>query len=245
MKNRLHFVCDATDKSDVVMKDDARSIFYERNMPHYQPHDAAYSVMMRLAGSLPAEVIEQLRKERDEYLKNLLGKISDKQRAERTRPYASQHFEKFQLLLDRQTKGPLWLKKPAIAEIVSTAMYYWDAKAYELLAYCIMPNHVHATIAIGSASSIPLPKFPLKGQTPYVVTNILASIKKHSAKRANKVLGRSGAFWQDETYDHVIRDEQELERAIWYVLLNPVTVGLIDDWKKWHWSYVKPGLVET
>ena len=196
------------------LKDDAGSIFYERNLPHYQPRDATYAVMIRLAGSLPAEVVEQLRKERDEYRKSVSGTMGDKQYAERIRAHAIRHFEKFQSLLDRQTKGPLWLREPAIAKIVAEAMHYWDRKAYELLAYCVMPNHVHAIFAIGSASSIPLSDFPLKGQTPYVVTNILASIKKHSAKKANKVLGRSGAFWQDETFDHVIRDEQELERTI-------------------------------
>jgi REP element-mobilizing transposase RayT len=52
-------------------------------------------------------------------------------------------------------------------------------------------------------------------------------------------LGRSGPFWQHENYDHVIRDEGELERIIQYVIYNPVKAGLTDDWKQWKWTYCK------
>ena len=48
---------------------------------------------------------------------------------------------------------------------------------------------------------------------------ILQSLKRHTARQANKLLRRSGTFWQDESYDHVVRDENELERIIWYVLM--------------------------
>jgi REP element-mobilizing transposase RayT len=53
------------------------------------------------------------------------------------------------------------------------------------------------------------------------------------------ILGRTGAFWQDESYDHVIRDNAELERVIQYVLYNPVKAGLTDEWTKWKGSYYK------
>ena len=46
---------------------------------------------------------------------------------------------------------------------------------------------------------------------------------------------RSGVFWQDESYDHIVRDQAELERTIKYVLNNPVKAGLVDDWEKWKW----------
>ena len=148
------------------MPDNTQHIFYERHMPHYQPHDATYAVMFRLAGSLPAEVIQQLKAEREEYRRFVSGMVDDKRRNELLREHAVQHFEKFHALLDEETKGPQWLKQPEVAEIVAAAMHHWDARAYEMLTYCIMPNHVHLIFSIGSASTVPLPDHPLKGQTP-------------------------------------------------------------------------------
>lgn len=225
------------------MADEDFLMFYNRNMPHHQPLDATYAVMFRLAGSLPAEAIERLRIEREEYRNHLSGMTDDKRRNELFRQHIAEHFEKFQSLLDQETTGPQWLRNPHVAELVARSMHYWDGRAYELLAYCIMPNHVHVVFSIGSASSIRLPEHPLKGQTPYVVTNILTSIKKYTAVRANKVLKRSGQFWQDESFDHIIRDGAELEKTIWYVVFNPVKAGLVNDWPEWRWSYLKPGLI--
>ena len=77
----------------------------------------------------------------------------------------------------------------------------------------------------------------------YRVTDLVGSIKKYTALRANRVLGRSGPFWQGESYDHVIRDGGELDRTIWYVLNNPVKARLCKDWRAWKWSYVKEGYI--
>ena len=55
---------------------------------------------------------------------------------------------------------------------------------------------------------------------------------------------RSGASWQEESYDHVVRDGKELDRTIWYLLNNPVAAGLVKDWREWRWSYVKEGLID-
>ncbi len=82
------------------------------------------------------------------------------------------------------------------------------------------------------------------GIPSYVVSNMLGSLKKYTARRINKMLHRSGPFWQNESYDHVIRNDRELERAIWYVLNNPVKAHLVDSWEKWPWTYVKPGILQ-
>ncbi len=75
------------------------------------------------------------------------------------------------------------------------------------------------------------------------LTDILASIKKYTALRANRVLGRTGSFWHPESYDHVIRNGAELERTIRYVLYNPINAGFCRDWRDWKWTYVKAGYV--
>jgi REP element-mobilizing transposase RayT len=69
------------------------------------------------------------------------------------------------------------------------------------------------------------------------LTEIFQSFKRHTARKANEVLGRSGAFWQDESYDRIVRDQAELERIVNYVLNNPVKAGLVNHWKDWKWSY--------
>ncbi len=59
------------------------------------------------------------------------------------------------------------------------------------------------------------------------------SWKSYTARMANRILGRTGAFWQREYYDRLIRNENEFERAVRYVLENPVRAGL----KNWEWVW--------
>ena len=92
-----------------------------------------------------------------------------------------------------------------------------------------MPNHGHVVFA------------PLEGSDGkyFSLSTIMHSLKLHTALEANKILGREGSFWQHENYDHYVRNEDELERIIKYVIYNPVKAGLVDDWKNWKWTYCK------
>ena len=69
------------------------------------------------------------------------------------------------------------------------------------------------------------------------MTDILRLIKGSTAREANKILNRRGAFWQHESYDRVVRDEKELNRIIWYTINNPVKAGLVKNAEDWKWSY--------
>jgi REP element-mobilizing transposase RayT len=71
------------------------------------------------------------------------------------------------------------------------------------------------------------------------LTEILHSLKRHSAREANKILQRQGTFWQAESYDHFIRDDSELESIVKYVLYNPVKANLVKEQTDWQWSYSK------
>lgn len=66
---------------------------------------------------------------------------------------------------------------------------------------------------------------------------IMHSLKSYTANEANKILHRSGAFWETESYDHVIRSAREYGRVKAYVLNNPVKAGLVKDWREWPWSW--------
>lgn len=108
-------------------------------------------------------------------------------------------------------------------------MRFFDGQRYELLAYCIMPNHVHVVLT---------PLLKIAGSY-YSLAGIMHSIKGFTARRANQLMGRSGAFWLHESYDHCMRDEAELHRIITYVANNPVKAGLVAEWQAWPWTYVR------
>jgi putative transposase len=115
--------------------------------------------------------------------------------------------------------GPKWLADPQIAGLVCEALHYRDGKQYELEAYSIMPNHVHMVFT---------PK--CEDGEPYPLSRIMQSLKGNTARKANQLLGRQGAFWKHESYDHVVRDNQEFKRIVDYVVMNPVRAGLAPRW---------------
>jgi putative transposase len=194
--------------------------FYRRRLPHIQIAGSIYFVTFRLKDSLPKEALEKLAEETAK-----IKKLSNNEVGLAHKRW----FGKFDEYLDRILCEQEYLKNEGVADLVAESIYYRDGKVYDLVAYCIMPNHVHMVF------------MPLKkgNDVFYSLTEILQSLKRHTARQANLILGRSGAFWQDESYDHIVRDKAELERIIKYVLNNPVKAGLVDEWTQWKWIYCK------
>jgi REP element-mobilizing transposase RayT len=227
--------------------------YYKRNLPHYLPLGYTFFVTYRLNGSLPVEVIKRLQKEREKELKEIEGYDNLEVRKEKYLTYQSQYFGKFDKLLDNASSGPTWLKENNAAQIVKDAMHYYDKKSYDLICYTIMSNHVHqiftpivnrisdSTKATGGNSDPTTinneTTNPRNRVSGYNVTKILQDLKKYTAGKCNKALNRSGTFWQHESYDHVVRDSNELKRIVNYVLNNPVKAGLCEKWEDWKWSY--------
>jgi len=106
------------------------------------------------------------------------------------------------------------LADPRCAQVVADALIY-GTKMYDLHAWVVMPTHVHAVMT---------PKRPFP--------EIMRWLKWTTARRCNRLLGRTGAFWQDESFDHWIRNGREMEGLIGYVEGNPIAAGL----KNWPWS---------
>jgi hypothetical protein len=71
----------------------------------------------------------------------------------------------------------------------------------------------------------------------------MQSIKRISGRKCNLVLNRNGKFWQDESYDRLVRDDKELYFIIQYVLMNPVNAGLVENWNDWKYTYCQPNYV--
>jgi len=124
--------------------------------------------------------------------------------------------------MDRAAFGPVWLRDARIARVVADALLYGEngRRFYQLRAWVIMPNHVHVLL---------LPKTSLSAITRWV--------KGSTARQANLILGRTGAaFWQDESFDHRVRNDFELDRIVRYVEYNPVNAGLAGSPEDWAWS---------
>jgi REP element-mobilizing transposase RayT len=183
-------------------------------LPHWTMPGATYHVVFRLADSLPLAVVEEWRCERAELLAQAESPGGDSVvLVERLRILFSDRIERF---LDGG-HGACWLRRPEIAELVADALRHFDRERYELDAWCVMPNHVHAVVRPAVVDGLP---------------EILKSWKGFSAREANRALRRSGVFWQPEYYDHLIRDETEFADVVRYVLGNPEAAGL----KDWSWK---------
>jgi putative transposase len=135
---------------------------------------------------------------------------------------SGQAFAVMDRLLDETRSGAFHLRQPAIAEMIVEALHY-NAEIlghYQLHAFVIIPNHVHllATPAI----ALPL---------------LMRSLKGITAKRANAMLELTGRpFWQEESYDHVVRNDREFERIRNYIEQNPVRAGLVSEASEFQWS---------
>lgn len=206
--------------------------YYRRHLPHWQPPGATFFVTFRLKGSLPQEAIEAWIAERERVKRESAMLL---QAAYRKQDFLDAHgtFSRWDGVLDEAAFGHRWLLQADIAQILMEAMRHRDGREYDLYALCVMPNHVHSIFE-------PL---DMEGAAKPSLSKIMQSLKRHTARRANMVLGREGAFWQDESYDHVIRNADEFMRTIYYVLENPVKAGLVSKWEDWPWTYCKAGLL--
>ncbi len=181
--------------------------FHRRRLPHLYYNEGIYFVTYRLYGSIPQNRLDELQNE-----------INSTDSAEQKRV-----FKKYDMLLDKAENQVLHLKNPDIAEACKNSIMFLDQKDIDVICFCIMPNHVHLVFEI-------LTKVKLAG-------DIMASIKRYSAKSANEILNTKGKFWQAESFDRLVRDEKELYNIIKYVLLNPVNAGLVEDYKDWQYTY--------
>jgi REP element-mobilizing transposase RayT len=189
-----------------------------------------------LANSIPLSKTIELK---NYYEKELMLLSSLDNNIIKSKNYAElkwEYFIKFDEALDSNSDRPQWLKEVQIANIVSEALKYLDGKSYKLISYSIMPNHVHLIIK-------PFLKIPdsesLYKQT-YPLGSIMSSIKRYTAGRSNEVIKAQGKFWQPENYDHIIRNSEELNLIIKYVLDNPYKAKLIDYDKNYEWNYFNP-----
>jgi putative transposase len=176
--------------------------YYRRNLPHWLPEGRTIFLTWRLHGSLPAS--------------------SRKENTKTSKSSAGERFRAVDRVLDRTAEGPFWLRDPVIASCVVDTLRRGECELnhFKLLAYVVMPNHVHALL------------------TPKVeVSKLMNGLKGTTALAANKILNRTGKpFWQDESFDHWLRRDESFPRFIAYIERNPVTAKLVARPEDWPWS---------
>ncbi|MBX9578808.1 MAG: transposase [Gemmataceae bacterium] len=114
--------------------------------------------------------------------------------------------------------GACRLRELAVGRMVEDAVLHFDRDRYDLHAWVVMPNHVHALFT------------PAPGRS---LSDIVGSWKSFTSKEANKLLGRGGRFWQEDYFDRYVRNEHHFDRVVGYIEANPVKAGLCpaaEDW---------------
>jgi putative transposase len=118
-------------------------------------------------------------------------------------------------------RGRCLLKTPANAEIVAEALSFFDGERYKLLAWVIMPNHVHAMVE------------QIEGHR---LDRIVHSWKSFTAKQINCRLDTNGRVWARDYFDRYVRDERHCFNAIYYIENNPVKAGFVRMAEDWAYS---------
>jgi len=166
-------------------------------LPHFDSPETLQFVTFRLFDSLSARALEQMKLA-----------VGDADR---------------DAFLD-QGAGACWLRQPEIAQLVEDALLHFDGERYRLIAWTIMPNHVHVLI---------------EALAGHRLGDMVSSRKRFSARMANRALGRSGPFWRDDDWDTYIRNERHFESAVSYIENNPVKAGLVENPVDWPWCHAR------
>ena len=174
-------------------------------LPHWEIETGIQGITFHLADSLPAAKIHEWTER--------LAHLPEGEATLRMRKL-------IQDFLDRG-HGECLLAKPEIGRMVEDALLYFNEQRYVLLAWCVMPNHVHS-----------LPKM----MKEWRMSSIVHSWRSFTSHEANRMLRRHGQFWQEEYHDRYIRDERHLENAVRYIEMNPVKAGLCQEPEDWPFS---------
>ena len=216
------------------------STYYQRKLPHWHPEGQMFFITFRLANSLPIHITQELKEEREREGLNIRAKFSGAQQRDELYKLDKKYFGHFDTWLDRCVEdSPRWLADENIARIVADEIHALDGKRYRLIAYCIMSNHGHLVIDTAEHHVKPT---HIGVTAPYPLADMLKRLKGRTARFCNQALGRSGSFWHHESYDHVIRDQKEYDRIVWYTLNNPVKAGLVEKWEDWKFTFVSQTL---
>jgi putative transposase len=189
-----------------------------RKLPHWSQAGAMCFITWRTWDSMPQAVVRAWEAERDTWLRREGIDPAVRGWESLLRDWPAQRLRDFRrFVADRwsdrldQLHGACVLRRREIREIVAESLLHFDKDRYCLSDFVIMPNHVHALVT-----------FP----TEEAMLAQCESWKHYTARQINKALGRTGRFWKQDAFDHLVRAPDELDRLRRYVAENPCRAGL-------------------
>jgi REP element-mobilizing transposase RayT len=123
---------------------------------------------------------------------------------------------------------------PTARQIVVDTLLHDHGRKYDLVAAVVMPDHVHLIMQ---------PLCRVEGVW-YDLAQLLRSIKGASAYRINRHMDTSGSVWRPESYDRIIRNEDEYWRYLGYLINNPVKRELVDEPEDYPYTVWPQDIVE-
>lgn len=179
---------------------------HQGNLPHWQQAGVITFVTFRLADAVAVEVRLRWREEQLAWEHTHPEPRDEASSAEFRRRFSARR----EAWLDAG-HGACWLRRPECAAEVVAALWYFDGDRYALGDFMVMPNHAHVLVR------------PKGGRA---AGEIVAAWKSWTARRINAVVGRKGAVWMDESFDHLVRNEAQLAKLREYIRMNPIKAGL-------------------
>ena len=180
--------------------------WYSRGyLPHFDGGEIPQFITARLFDSLPQNILQKFQLE------------LERKGIENIEYEMRKQIEGF---LDKGY-GECFLRDERIAKIAADALLFHTEKKYKLIAWAVMPNHIHFL-------AVPFKDIEL--------AEITHSVKSYTAKEANKVLNRTGKFWQRESFDRYIRNYEHFIKTIDYIENNPVKAALCENYTDWKFS---------
>ena len=190
----------------VVSKEESRDGWFSRG---YFPHFDGEGITQHVCFHLFDSLPQHVIDKWRKELKSLPEKEAEIERRKRIQDFLDSGY------------GECFLRDRRLAEIVENALLHFDGERYSLHAWCVMPNHAHTLFT------------PRAG---FKMSEIAHSWKSFTANECNKVLDRTGKFWERDPFDRYIRNEEHYRNAIAYIENNPIKAGLCEKPEDWRWS---------
>ena len=185
------------------------SYFHSREYHPHIEYKQYQFITFRLADSFPSSQIEDWKRELE---------ITPET------PQNNEKMVKLRKLVEKYEDsgyGDCILKDDRIASQMKDALFAHNGVDYNIIRWCIMPNHVHVLIEV------------LEGK---VLMSIVKTWRSYTAHKFNKMLGRNGKVWMKDYFDRYIRDDTHFRDVVAYIDNNPVKAGLVKEPCEWKWS---------
>jgi REP element-mobilizing transposase RayT len=188
------------------------------HLPHWYQPGVTYFITFRTEDSIPDQVAKQWYARCDDWLRqhgvnrgesDWASAVAKLPRAAR-REFHQTFSREYLAHLDRG-HGACVLRRPELSLMVADSLHHFDGERYHLGDFVVMPNHVHLLVC-------------LLGETK--PDQQCYSWKKFTATKINRQLGQKGRFWQEDSFDHLVRSPEQFEAIRRYVAENPAAAGL-------------------